>query len=291
MIRNYLTSIFAIYASVSFLHADTPCDYLKAYFLNANLVIDQLNGGLSGASNYKVTSGNHEYVLRILAGNTSFNDRQREIKAAILGGKLGIAPAIYYVSPNEDAFIMDYIQGSTLSLNAIQNKETLTAILKVIRTLHSTKDEFPQGVTVFEVIRSKFKKFPQDKSPISTSTLNMALKKLEILEKRFKNASLVPSHNDLNALNIISSAQGIKLIDWTEAGMNYAYIDLGYFALTNRIKENQYSELLSLYLGHCPSENDIRLLKDGKEVALLRLFATIFFDLEKPISDEKAKIC
>lgn len=41
---------------------------------------------------------------------------------------------------------MVYIQGSTLSLEAIQNKETLTAILKVIRTLDLMKDEFPQDV-------------------------------------------------------------------------------------------------------------------------------------------------
>lgn len=48
--------------------------------------------------------------------------------------------------------------------------------------------------------------------------------------------------------------------------------------------------MLSIYLGHCPSENDIKLLKDGTKVALLRLFSTIFLDVEKPISDEKQRL-
>lgn len=246
--------------------------HLKAYFQDQPLSMVKLTGGLTGASNYKITANGREYVLRILDGKTSLKERKWEIDAASYAEKLGIAPAIYYVSPSYDAFIMEYIQGSSFS------KENLSDTVKAIRTLHTSNAPFPQGQTVFEVIRSRFKTFPE--GPIPSQTLNAALTKLEGLEQQFKGMLLVPSHNDLNALNIMTSPKGIKIIDWTAASMNYAYTDLGFFVLANLIPEDQYPELLLLYLGHCPSENEIKLLKIGKNVAILRVFSNIYFDLK-----------
>lgn len=269
----------------------SPDPYLKAYFSNdLSLSVVKLNGGLSGAMNYKVTADGRDYVLRVLDAGSSLKDRQREIKAAVYAGKLGIAPSVHYVSPEYTAFIMDFVSGPTLSADMLQNQETLALLVKTIHKLHDSRGDFPQGYTAFEVIRLKFKRVSPNTSPISWQWIEKALNKLDSLEEKFKSQTLVPCHNDLNSLNIILSKKGFSLIDWTEASINYAYIDLGYFNLTNRIPEKQYSEFLSLYLGYCPSNQELNLLKWGREVAILRLFSTIFFDLEKPITDEGQRV-
>lgn len=269
----------------------TSNKHLMAYFQTTqSLTITNLHGGLTSSINYKITNNGLEYVLRILNPTDSMEQNQHEIQAAVYAGELGVGPCIRYISPEYDAIIMDFVAGQTFSSNLVQHMETLPVLLRTIRQLHESTGDFPQGNTIFETIRQKLKKISQGPSPISSNRFNKVIKRLQVIEKKFKSQSLVPCHNDLNALNIIKNQNGYKLIDWTDSSMSYAYIDLGFFALTNNIHVNQHPEFLSLYLERSPSTKELDLLKLGVEVAALRLFTTTFSDHEPYIENEQQRL-
>lgn len=261
-------------------------DYLVKYFKDLKgLTVIELQGGLSNSKNYKITTKEKDYVLRILNPKASIEERRHEIAAATYAGELEIGPHIFYVDPNYEAIIMDFVKGETLNPSLLKDKKVLIACLQHIQRLHKSTGNFPQGLTIFERIKLQLKNLKRSEIPAPIESIDNALVKLNNIEKMFYNHALVPCHNDLNALNVILDGTTVKFIDWTDSGMGYAYNDLGYFVLVNQIEEERYDEVLEHYLGFSPSIQEAYLLKLMKKINTLRIFASNFPAYEPSISD------
>lgn len=285
-----LKLILAIFFLIGDLYG-SDADYLFEYFKNSKKPppLVELSGGLSGAKNYRFASEGKEYVLRILNPEDAFKDRRNEIQAAAYAGELGIAPFVYYTNPGYDAMIMQFIKGQTLNSAVLENKEQLRSLIQTIKKLHDSTGNFPVGRTIFKRIKSELAQIQQGKLPAPAVSIKQALNKLASIEDAFKQEPLVPCHNDLNALNIIFDGTSFKLIDWTDAGMGYAYGDLGYLLLTNNIEKTHWQEVLEIYLGRPPSDAELRKLQLMIKVNLLRIFASTFLAHQIPIKDPQLR--
>ena len=287
--KHFLVFLFFIILPFTTLQASYT-DYLAEYFKNKELTVTELQGGLSNSKNYKITTKEKDYVLRILNPNSSIEERRQEIAAATYAGELEIGPHIFYEDPIYDAIIMDFVKGETLNPSLLKDKKVLIACLQHIQRLHRSTGNFPQGLTVFERIKSQLKNLKQSEIPAPIEAIDNALLKLCNIEKIFYNHALVPCHNDLNALNVILDRTTVKFIDWTDSGMGYAYNELGYFVLVNQIEEERYDEVLEYYLGVKPSVQEIYLLKLMKKINTLRIFASNFPAYESPVLDLDQRI-
>lgn len=286
-IKHFLTLLFSLILAFTIPQAASAyTKYLTEYFKDfKEFTIVKLQGGTTKAKNYKITTKEKDYVLRILDPNTSSKERHQEIEAAAYAGKLEIGPRIFYTDSNHEAMIMEFVKGETLNPFLLKDKAVLRACLQHMQRLHRSRGSFPQGLTVFERIKLRLQNLKQSSIPFPAKAIDEALTKLCDIEKIFQTHSLVPCHNDLNALNVILEGRAVKFIDWTDAGIGYAYNDLGYFILINQIGEERYEEVLTSYLGVLPSSQEICFLKLMKKVSMLRIFATIFPEHEPAILD------
>ncbi len=284
--KRYIRFFVFIFFCFCGLHA-APTDYLAEYFLDSRqpLNVVELFGGLSGAKNYKVTVEGKDYVLRILNPENTIEEKKLEITAATYAGNIGIGPFVYFVADHYLAMIMDFVKGDTLSPELFSNEDKLCVFLQTMKRLHEPTRDFPTGLTVFERIRTQVEKIKQNEIPFPKEAVDNALKKLSHIEEMFKEEMLVPCHNDLNSLNVIAEGAVFKFIDWTDAGMGYAYNDLGYFILVNNIEEKRHCEILNHYLGRLPSEQELLLLKLMKQVSMFRIYTSIFSAFEPSMPD------
>lgn len=261
-------------------------DLLDSYFNKKSYQAEVLQGGLSGALNYRVNNENKSYVLRILNPKENEEVRKQEIEAATFAGNLGIGPKIF-ATKDWDEMLMEYVEGKTLSPQLLQQPEKLKQVVQTIKKLHESDGNFGREKTIFSKLREQGEKLKGKSIAIPHDQITLALSKLQMIEEKFKNLPLVPCHNDLNSLNIIEGDKDFKLIDWTDARMGYALYDLGYFSLVNNI--NDESHLLSLYLNRPATIEEIQLLNYAKQVGMLRLFVTIYSTFEETVSDINEK--
>jgi thiamine kinase-like enzyme len=294
--RCYTVARFLLFFVFSFAQINasinaSSTDYFAEYFTGNKKVssVAELQGGLSGAKNYKATSDGRNYVLRILNPKESLYARKHEIAAATFAGERGIGPKILYVAPLHEAMIMEFVEGQTLTPSLLEEKAKLCALLQTIKKLHSSTGDFPNSCTIFEKIRQQLKQLEQSRIPLPLEEVLAAQEKLRCIEEQFKLEPIVPCHNDLSALNIIADGDVFKFIDWTDSSMGHAYNDLGYFVLVNQIPDERYNEALCFYLERTPSDQEIERLKLMKKVNKLRIFASNFPAYEPPVEDESSR--
>lgn len=266
-----------------------PGSYLEEHFKVPfeELKTTELSGGLSGSSNYKVEFQGKKYVLRIFSQKESLETRKREVEASLYAARLGIAPKIHYVAPRFEAVLMDFVPGTTLKKIDVEADDQLSKLLQTIRVLHDSTGDYPKGATLFEKVEEELTALLNSDVPLPEVQVRQAIQYLKTIGSVFTGSSLVPCHNDLNALNILVSEGQFKLIDWTDAGMGVFYQDLGYFSLVNQIKD--LNKLLNLYLKREPTADEVEKLNLMRQASKLRLFTTLFAAVEPSLSNPEEK--
>lgn len=284
--QKHLNFILFVLLTCSRLYS-CPSNYLDEYFKDSKgLEVNELLGGLSGAKNYKVLNDGKEYVLRILSPKSNIEQRCNEIKAATVAGILGVGPVIYYADSSYEAMIMDFVPGSTVNPEIWNSQENLKTFLHLVKQLHQPNQDFSIGHTLIERTRIQLHTLQTSEIPYPKVAVNNALKKLSLIEEIFKNEPLVPCHNDLNSLNIITDGETFKIIDWADAGFGSFYQDLSGFLLVSGKNAEEQKAVLELYLGYPPSSHELHLLKLMKEVVVLSIFSAASSGFETPIQDE-----
>lgn len=257
--------------------AESDIKYCRRYFKDAELTsVIKLQGGLSHAENYKIRVDNSDYVLRILTPSIPYDERKHEALATVYAAENGIGPSVFYVDDEYHAIIMEFVVGQTLQPLAIDDRDKLGGFLKVVKRLHSSVGSFPEGLTVFKRIRRQLDRLNTLQCPKPSESICRALEKLICFEEIFHKEPLVPCHNDLNALNIIANDQQFRIIDWSDAGQDHPFNDLGFFALVNNLSEKTEELLLELYLNEKPSKKEVEKFRLMKKINLFRIFSTNF---------------
>ncbi len=207
-----------------------------------------VTGGITNA-NFLVEDGADRYFVRIGEdipehGVMRFN----ELAASRAAAAAGISPPVVYAEPG--VLVLRFIEGRTLTPEAVREPQTLHRILPLIKRCHNDIPEYFRGPAlvfwVFQVLREYAAGLLDDHSRRAGDMPR--LKKISAeLEKAVGPIELVYGHNDLLAANFIDTGQRLWLVDWDYAGFNSPLFDLGGLASNNGMNEQQERWLLEHY--------------------------------------------
>ena len=249
---------------------------------------EPISGGITNA-NFVVRDAGQKYFVRIGEdipehGVMRFN----ELTASRAAHAAGVSPAVVHAEPG--ALVLSYIEGHTLTPEAVREDAMLERILYVVQVCHRTIPQHLGGAAlvfwVFQVVRNYANTLAQGNSRMVAELpryLDIAVQ----LEQAVGDISLVFGHNDLLAANFIDDDERLWLVDWDYAGFNSPLFDLGGLAANNELSEQQQHWMLETYYSAPPDGDLQRRYSSMKCASLLResmwsmvseLYSTIDFD-------------
>lgn len=203
-----------------------------------SISIQALSGGLTN-SNYKVVVDGTPFFIRVPGESTDLLavDRRNEYFNARAAAETGVAPQVLYYLPEYQAMVLEFLEGRTMSKEALQAPGMPTKIAQAIRTLHAG----PRFLTDFNMFRLteyylgickqhqvRIPEGYQERLPC-VDRIEQALAVRPLLS--------VPCNNDLLAENYIYVGQSMRIIDYEYSGNNDPCFELG-----NTCQELQYDE-------------------------------------------------
>lgn len=229
---------------------------LQSFFpeLQDEIQIEELKGGLSGTSLYKVKADGHEYVLRINRNALLLDQDRLELEALLKAEKMGLAPSIVAVSSDERAVLMEYIDLPTLTLEQSKKMESAAKIATAARKAHSMEVCRIKGESLLSKAERCYAVIADfDWVPHRQIQAAMELIKQRTQELAVHSSAAVQVHGDLNPRNIFLLSDKILFIDWAETCVEDPFYDLSYFALKVDYSPDEEMLLLSSYLQREPT--------------------------------------
>ena len=224
-------------------------------FWSSKVAPEPLGGGITN-TNFTVDDQGKKYVVRVgddipEHGVMRFN----EIAAARAAFAAGISPEIVYSAAG--VFIMQFIDGRTLTESDVREPQQLEKIIELIRVCHIEIPKYFRGPALvfwpFHVCRN-YIQTARDGNSRLLDTLPRFLEINEALEKSVGEIKLVFGHNDLLAANFIDDGQKLWLLDWDYAGYNTALFDLANLSSNNALSSQQEDWVLETYYRQPPTD-------------------------------------
>ncbi|MFO1350418.1 MAG: phosphotransferase [Gammaproteobacteria bacterium] len=209
---------------------------------------EPLSGGITN-HNFRVSDGALQYVVRIGADILVHQVmRFNELAASRAAHAAGLAPEVVYAEPG--VLVLRYIEGKTLTPEAIRARAMLERIVPLLRRCHHDVAKHLRGPVlafwVFHVLRDYAHTLREARSRMAPE-LPALMAKAERLEQWVGPIDLVFGHNDLLAANVIDDGQRLWLVDWEYAGFNSPLFDLGGLASNNDLGRADEEWLLEAY--------------------------------------------
>ncbi len=235
-----------------------------------SLVISPLGGGMTNKI-YKVDDVNESYVLRVFGQGTELLgiNREREVACskAVAAVDLGAEVVAFLpeLSPPPfegfcGALLVRFLPGKLLETNQVQNPDILRRIAETLKQCHAAPvDETIATFSVFHTIRDYLDK-ARERDVALPAELGDALVYLHRIEKALdSNEPLCLCHNDLLAGNFVDDGQTLRIIDWEYGGRGNRFFDLGNFAASLQLTDEQEKAFLQAYFGEIRPEQLQRL--------------------------------
>ena len=232
-----------------------------------------LEGGITNR-NFQVTLGGREVVVRVPGRDTAELgiDRAAEAEAAQAAARLGVGPAVAAVIENPRCIATDYIPGETMSADSLHGEAEISAVAKILRTLHESGETIPTDFDPFDVIRDHAERATARGANLPLE-YTQAVAMAQQIEKKLTGPLHEPvfTHNDLLPANLIRSDDGtMHLLDWDYAGMGNRFFDLANFAINAELSADQRDLLLESYFGEVNESNRatldlMRVMSDFRE--------------------------
>lgn len=209
-----------------------------------------LRSGMSISRLVKFVCKRNSYVVRSFAHRKK-DDIEREIHAMKVASEVGYGPKIYKSDTKEAYIIMEFIEQKDLSFT---RDEMIVAYADLLRKMHHGPDFLPHHTAeqALNELLAKVQHFPKV----------IDSKKLEAIVASVKSSQiqkLVPTHQDLNPLNILFDGE-LKLIDFEDSGQGDPYIDLAEIVNFNFYDESERFRFMSLYLERRPTRDEMEYL-------------------------------
>ncbi|MDJ0842553.1 MAG: choline/ethanolamine kinase family protein [Acidobacteriota bacterium] len=217
-------------------------------FTGKSWQLESLPGGLTNW-NYRVTSGEESYVLRIGGPNVSLLgiDRKREISALTAAANAGIAPEVFWSDTASGILVSRFLEADG-DLSPPHQPGTILEIAAVLKNVHRLSPEgapfSPLGTieSYVAVSRERGFLFPNGFQRLVARcreyTLDLAQ---DQGEPRF-------CHNDLNGGNLFYAGR-LRILDWEYAGWGDPFFDLASIALNFAYGPGRIDQLLAAYFG------------------------------------------
>lgn len=216
-----------------------------------------LFGGMSQASLFRFTYENRHYVMRILPNKVSYVERERQIALMLHASQTGVGPSVFFVSPQKDALIMQFIDGPTTTPNTFQEDQAVRNFAQLLQRLHSSKVTAPKAISPF----LRFYNFLVNCTMLDLTVASKIDTAKTIIENikvalDFHPLPLVPTHLDLHSLNIMKNKDQFVLVDWVNGGLSDPFLDLATFTVFQNLDASRTELFLKVYFGRSPSKTE-----------------------------------
>lgn len=250
--------------------------------------IEPLQGGITNR-NYVVTDRvKGRFVARIgrdipVHGVMQFN----ELAAARAAYAAGLSPEVIHAA--DGVMVSRFIEGRALTPEAVRDPANLPRVVDLVRRCHRDVAARLRGPSlifwVFQVVRGYAGVLREGGSRVAPE-LPRLLAINERLEALVGPVSIVFSHNDLLAGNLLDDGARLWLLDWDYAGFNSPLFDLANLVSNNGLNEKEEFEVLAHYGGLSGKSASARmaamkcasLLREYLWGAVSELFSGIDFD-------------
>ena len=212
--------------------------------------IHPMSGGLTN-TNYRVEVDGAPFIVRIPGASTELLaiDRENEVHNSRAAAEVGIAPRIVHHLSEHRVTVLEFLPGTTMSIQSMQEPGMPTRIAASVRRLHTAR-RFRADFDMFRLVQFYLKivdehavRIPDDYRARLTTVARM---ETAIGRRRLDN---VPCHNDLLPENFIDDGRQLWMIDFEYSGNDDPCFELGNTCQELQYSEDQYAELCAAYFG------------------------------------------
>lgn len=214
------------------------------------IVITPLSGGLTNA-NFKVEVSGIPYFVRVPGESTDLLaiDRKNEYHNTKAASEAGVAPKIFRHLQEYDVMVIEFLNGKTMSKDALNEPGQPTRMAQAIKRLHAG----PRFLLDFNMFRltEYYLSLCRDRD---INIPDGYLDRVPIVQRieAAMNAhplDTVPCNNDLLAENYIDDGTQLWLIDYEYSGNNDPTFELGNTCQEMQFNDDQIAEVCAAYFG------------------------------------------
>ena len=211
--------------------------------------MEQLAGGLSDSTVYKMALNGQCYVLKLYAPPGTPGSTDGRFACMKIAADAGIAPPLYYLNTEDGLSVSAFIESKPLRTVFTSPDTLLAELAKTIRSIHAMP-AFPNESSLLNTVEALIGQIRE--SPLFTESIfENFFEYYDSIREHYpwQDTDKVSSHNDLNPNNIVCDGQRIWVLDWDAAFLNDRYVDLAIaanFFVTNEAQETLF---LDAYFG------------------------------------------
>jgi len=223
--------------------------------------IQQISGGLTN-TNYKVVVEGKPFFVRVPGEGSELLavDRRNEYYNTRAAAEAGAGPQVLYYLPEFQVMVLEFLEGSTMSKEALNAAGMPTKIARAIKCLHAG----PRFLTDFNMFRltEYYLDICKQRDIRIPDGYPERLPSVRRIEQAVAVHPLpaVPCNNDLLAENYIFDGKSMRLIDYEYSGNNDPCFELGNTCQELQYDETRIAEVCAAYFGS-PSADKISRMK------------------------------
>ncbi len=202
-------------------------------------------------SNHRVTVDGVPYFVRIPGPSTELLavDRANERHNTVAAATTGVSPRVAEVVEAMDAFALEWVDGRTMSNEALRAPGMPARIASVLRRLHAGP-RFRDDFDMFRVAERYLALVDERGLPIPAGYREHlpAIPRIEAALAVHLLPS-VPCHNDLLAENYLDDGERLWIVDYEYSGNNDPTFELGNTCQELGYDDGQIRELCAAYFG------------------------------------------
>jgi thiamine kinase-like enzyme len=228
--------------------------------------VTPLPGGLTN-QNFIVEADGAKYVVRIPGPRTELLavDRRNERRNAEAAATTGVSPPVLEYLDDLSVMVIPYIEGETMSADALRAPEMPARVADSLRRLHSA----PRFLQDFDMFRTTeyYLRIVAEHDVRIPDGYRGRMAGLDDVERALAINALpaVPCHNDLLAENYIDDGTQLWIVDFEYSGNNDPCFELGDTAQECGYDAELRAALCEAYFGGL----------DPVQLARMELFATM----------------
>jgi len=215
-----------------------------------NVSIHPLAGGLTN-TNFKVEVDGVPYFVRVPGESTELLaiDRNNEYHNSKAASEAGVGPKVIYHLPEYNVMVLEFLNGKTMSKDALNEKGMPTRMAQAIKKLNQGP-RFFSDFNMFRLTEYYLKICKERNIRVPDGYLDR-MSTVAQIEKAMNVNPLptVPCNNDLLAENYIDDGEQLWLIDYEYSGNNDPTFELGNTCQEMQFNDEQINEVCTAYFG------------------------------------------
>jgi len=211
---------------------------------------DRIPAGLTNA-NYRVIVDGVPCFVRVPGASTELLavDRANERFNTRAAATSGVSPQVIHELPEWDVFVLEWLDATTMSNEALRAPGMPTRIARTLRQLHAG----PRFRDDFDMFRlsERYLRLVDQRDIVVPAGYRAHLDRIPAIEAACAVHPLpaVPCHNDLLAENYLDDGERLWIVDFEYSGNDDPTFELGNTAQELGFDEAQLAELGASYFG------------------------------------------